>query len=127
MLNAAIPSSLPNTGSQTSNSMAVIALSDDGYIEGCSNGCEKLFGYRPDDLLRRHVSMLLPKLEGIRLVEHAEINPRLRYLCHCGVPFQAKRKDGESFSSELFLNRLCSEGPCLQLIVRALNEKRHWS
>jgi PAS domain S-box-containing protein len=100
--------------------MATIALNEDGLIQGCSSTCEKLFGYELTELLGRHISLLLPKLEGIKLVCRNEINPRLKYLCHCAIPFLAKRRDGEFFAGEVFFNRLNHEELGLQLIVRNL-------
>jgi PAS domain S-box-containing protein len=108
----------PMTDSQAG--MATIALNDDGLIQGCSSTCEKIFGYRQTELLGRHVSVLLPKLEGVVLVNHNEVNPRLKYLCHCAIPFLAKRRDGGNFAGEVFFNRLNGEKLGLQVIVRNL-------
>ncbi len=102
------------------NVLATIDLNNDGLIQGCSSACEKLFGYLQADLLGRHVSMLLPKLDGMELVIRNEINPRLRYLSHCAVPFLAMRYDGKSFAGEVFFNRLYGGDFGLQLIVRKL-------
>ena len=98
--------------------LATIALDDNGFIEACSSACEMLFGYRRAELLGCHVSLLLPKLEGIALITGNKINPRLKYLCHCAIPFLARRRDGGIFSGELFFNRLDSAQPGLQVIVR---------
>jgi PAS domain S-box-containing protein len=100
--------------------MATMALNDDGVIQDCSSACERIFGYKQAELLGRHVSLLLPKLEGIQLICHNEINPRLKYLCHCAIPFLAKRRDGKIFAGEVFFNRLNYEKLGLQVIVRNL-------
>lgn len=100
--------------------MATIDLDDDGLIQGCSSACEKLFGYLQDELLGLHVSVLLPKLAGLELVIRNEINPRLRYLSHCAIPFLAKCHDGKNFAGEVFFNRLYGMDAGLQLIVRKL-------
>ena len=102
------------------NVMATIDLNNDGLIQGCSAACEKLFGYLQADLLGRHVSVLLPKLGGMELVIRNEINPRLRYLSHCAIPFLARKSDGKSFAGEVFFNRLYGGDFGLQLIVRKL-------
>ena len=102
------------------NVLATIDLNNDGLIQGCSTACEKLFGYLQADLLGRHVSVLLPKLEGMELVIRDEINPRLRYLSHCAIPFLARKSDGKSFAGEVFFNRLYGGDFGLQLIVRKL-------
>ena len=102
------------------SNMATIALDDDGLIKTCSSSCEKLFGYPRTELLGHHVSLLLPKLEGVALVISNEVNPRLKYLCHCAIPFLARRRDGRMFAGEVFFNRLYSAGSGLQVIVRNL-------
>ena len=50
--------------------------------------------------------MLLPQLTNVDLVQEGGINSRLAFLCHCAVVFQARCRDGQSFISELFINRL---------------------
>jgi PAS domain S-box-containing protein len=102
------------------SNMVTIVLNDDGLIRGCSSTCEEVFGYRQSELLGRHVSLLLPKLEGVDLVSGKEINPRLRYLCHCAIPFLAKRRDGRLFAGEVFFNRVNCKDLGLQVIVRSL-------
>ena len=99
---------------------ATIALDDAGLIQACSASCEKLFGYPAAVLLGQHVSLLLPKLEDIALIVSNDINPRLKHLCHCAIPFLARRRDGRVFASEVFFNRLYSSKPALRVIVRRL-------
>ncbi len=102
------------------NAMATIDLNNDGLIQACSTASEKLFGYLHDDLLGRHISLLLPKLEGLQLIVQNEINPRLRYLSHCAVPFLVHCRDGNNFAGEVYFNRLYGGDSGLQLIVRKL-------
>lgn len=99
---------------------ATIALDDEGLIRACSSSCEKLFGYPAAELLGSHVSLLLPKLEDIALIVGNDINPRLKHLCHCAIPFLARRRDGRVFAGEVFFNRLYSSTPGLRVIVRKL-------
>lgn len=115
-------SALPLLTPLTDNKPGVvaIALNDDGLIQGCSPACQKIFGYSQAELLGCHLSVLLPKLEGVALVIKNEVNPRLKYLCHCAIPFLAKRSDGRNFAGEVFFNRLNSGKPGLQVIVRNL-------
>jgi PAS domain S-box-containing protein len=96
--------SQPGTPGQ--NDLAMLALNDHGVIQNCCRTCEQVFGYRQDELAGRHVSTLLPQLKGTELVLDERINSRLAFLCHCAVPFTARRRDGNSFTSELFINRL---------------------
>jgi len=98
--------------------LAVLTLDDLGMIRDCSRACEQVFGYLPEELAGRHVSMLLPQLPDTDLVQEDRINSRLAHLCHCAVAFQARRRDGRCFASELFINRLGSHN--VVVLVRRL-------
>jgi hypothetical protein len=79
-----------------------------------------VFGYLRAELLGRHVSLLVPKLEGTELVKRNQINPRLAYLCHCAIPFRTRRRDGNSFASQLFIHRFDGATPGVRMIIRGL-------
>ena len=98
--------------------LAMLALNDMGVIQHCSQTCEQVFGYRQDELAGRHVSTLLPELADTELVLEDRINSRLAFFCHCAIPFQARRRDGICFTSELFINRLSSQN--VVVLVRSL-------
>ena len=102
--------------------LAKITLNDHGIILNCCTTCEKVFGYRQDELNGRHVSALLPSLQDTELVLEERINSRLAFLCHCATPFQARRRDGRSFNSELFINRLGSHN--VVVLVRSLERSK---
>ncbi|WP_461574402.1 PAS domain S-box protein [Thiobacillus sp.] len=98
--------------------LVVLTLDDMGVIRDCSRACEQVFGYLPDELTGRHVSMLLPQLPDTELVQEGRINSRLAHLCHCAFAFQARRRDGRCFASELFINHLGSHN--VVVLVRSL-------
>jgi len=98
--------------------LAVLTLNDQGVIRDCSRACEQVFGYPPEELAGRHVSMLLPQLPDTDLVQEGRINSRLAHLCHCAVAFQARRRDGRCFASELFINLLGSHN--VVILVRRI-------
>lgn len=100
--------------------LAALTLDDMGVIRDCSHACEQVFGYLPDELAGRHVSMILPQLPATELVQDGRINSRLAYLCHCAVAFQGRRRDGRHFASELFINRLDSHN--VVVLVRRLED-----
>lgn len=102
--------------------LAVLTLDDLGVIRDCSRACEQMFGYQPDELPGRHVSSLLPQLPDSELVQEGRINPRLAHLCHCAVAFQARRRDGQCFASELFINRLGNHN--VVVLVRNLEQPK---
>ncbi|MBT9590960.1 MAG: PAS domain-containing protein [Thiobacillus sp.] len=98
--------------------LAVLTLNDLGVIRDCSRTCEQVFGYLPEELAGHHVSMLLPQLPDTELVQEGRINSRLAHLCHCAFSFQARRRDGRCFASELFINLLGSHN--VVILVRSL-------
>jgi len=110
-----VSSDVPDVGTID---LVVLTLDDLGVIRECSMACEQVFGYLPHELAGRHVSMLLPQLPDTELVQEDRINSRLAHLCHCAVAFQARRRDGQCFSSELFINRLGSHN--VVVLVRSL-------
>lgn len=106
--------------------MAALTLDDRGMVCDCNPASEALFKYRRSELIRRHVSMLLPQLAGLELVQNGEPNPRLRFLCRIGQSYQAVTQCGESFAGQLFFNVLDNIG-CgrLSLIVRPAGDAQN--
>ncbi len=102
------------------NDLAVIALDDLGIIQNCNPICEEMFGYRQEELAGRHVSALLPQLQDTELVQGERVNSHVAFLCHSGIPFQARRHDGRHFTIELFINRLGSHN--VVVLVRDLEQ-----
>lgn len=109
----------PSIGTEDGDDLAVLQLNDLGIIHDCNPSCRQVFGYRPDELIGTHVSRLLPQLPESALVLDGRINPRLAYLCHCGVAFQGHHRDGRRFVSELFINRLDAHN--VVVLVRRLD------
>lgn len=99
--------------------LAILALNDMGDIQTCCQIGEQLFGYRQEELAGHHVSTLLPSLKDTELVTEGRINSRLAFLCHCAIPFQARRRDGTLFLGELFINRLATQN--VVVLVRCLD------
>jgi PAS domain-containing protein len=109
---------LPVSDMAADDAVALV-LDDRGMIQECSGASEDLFGYRPNELVWQHVSLVLPQLAEVRLVENGQINSRLHFLCSLGGYFRALTRSGEQFASDLFLNDLGKPGaPRLRLIVR---------
>jgi len=117
--NTHFPSNTPALGAID---LAMLALNDRGVIQNCSPTCEQVFGYRTDELAGHHVSTVLPELIDTELVMDDRINSRLAFLCHCAIPFRARRRDGNCFTSELFINRLSTQN--VLVLVRNLEASR---
>lgn len=98
---------------------AALTLDSRGMIRDCNKAGEALFKRRRSDLIWRHVSILVPQLANMELVQNSGPNARLRFLSRIGRHFRVVKGDGESFDGELFLNVLDSRGyGHLLLIVR---------
>ncbi len=107
-----------NAASSLPDRATMLTLDDAGTIQECGGSCEEMFGYAQSELKGRHVSVLLPQLEGMALVQNNQANPRLSHLCRCGAAFRARRRDNESFATELFINRLEGGRAGVLMIVR---------
>jgi len=110
----------PTRRAFATNDLAVIALDDHGVIQNANEICEEMFGYPQDELPGRHVSTLLPQLQDTELVQGERVNSHLAFLCHSGIPFQARRRDGRQFPIELFINRLGNHN--VVVLVRSLEK-----
>ncbi len=94
--------------------IVALILDSRGEILECNLAAEKLFGYSAGELISRHVSVLLPQLEEGLLVRNDEINPRLKFMCHCGQLFLVIDRQCRTFFSELHLVAL--SGPTVRAI-----------
>jgi len=109
-------STRPGSGIQEPTALT---LDQSGMIQDCSDNSEELFGFAPGELIRNHISRLLPQLSEIALLSDGRLNSRLIYLTHCGYLFKAMRRDGGVLSSELFFSQLeYGVNPILRLIIR---------
>lgn len=88
------------------NGLAFLTLDEGGVIIDCDGAVEAMFGYSPADLIYRHVSVLLPRLQDMELTQGGQLSSRLHYLCHIGVPFLVRCRDDEHFLGNLLLTDL---------------------
>lgn len=116
------PHAAPGIAGLRAIDLATLTLDDLGVIRDCSRACEPVFGYRPDELIGRHITVLLPQLPNADLVQEGRINSRLAFLCHCAFAFQAQCRDGRFFVSEVFINRLDTHN--VVVLVRNLDMPR---
>lgn len=106
-------------GPAVAEDAAALTIDERGVIRDCDYGVEALFGYRRSEVVWRHVSMLLPQLADVELVQAGEPNSNLRFLCHIGSHFQALHRDGDQLACDIFLNDLRNPGMRnLRMIVR---------
>jgi PAS domain-containing protein len=94
----------------TEEAPAVLTLDDGGIVCDWNDEGEALLKYRRDELIGRHVSLLLPELSELELTQDGRPNPHLGVRCRFGCHFQAVTRDDERFAIDLFLNLLGSSG-----------------
>ncbi len=96
-----------------------LALDGSGIICECDPAAEEVLKYRRNELLGRHISVVLPQLKEPQLMENGEPTPRLRFLSHIGRRFDMLTGDGEKRLTNLFLNRSAGPGPTrLRVMIR---------
>lgn len=85
---------------------AMLVLDAHGMIRECNRAAEQLFKYPHNFLVWQSITLLIPDLAGITLLDGDQPNSRLRFLCRIGHQFQAVSREGDTFACDLFLNLL---------------------
>jgi hypothetical protein len=107
-------SRIPGVAAQV---MAGLMLDDLGMIRDCNPESEALFKYRRSHLVSQHVSLLLPQLAELELIQKGQPNVRLSFLSRIGHHFQATPRKGERLACKLFFNVLDSTGHGQMLLI----------
>jgi PAS domain S-box-containing protein len=101
------------------NEPPALSLDERGVIQDCSKSFESLFGFLLHDLAQQHISMLLPQLTGVELVQSGQLNPLLNYLCRCGHLFHVQNRQGDIFAINLNFVHIGYDGSrFLKMFVR---------
>lgn len=95
--------SAPSLAFMADRGVAYLTLDEVGMIVDCDGAIEAMFDYSPAELLLRHVSILLPRLQYFELLQNGRINERLHYLCHIGLPFLVRPRDRQPYDGYLSL------------------------
>lgn len=104
------------------NNHPVLLLDDQGYIQEYSQSVESQFGYRRSELLRQHISCVIPQLSEVDLIMEGQLNPLLNYICHCDHVFEAINSQSDIVICNLRFVRIENSGRrLLRLIVRPYN------
>ena len=106
-----------NAYAASNDEFAALILDRRGMILECNRAAEVLFGYPARELIWRHISLLLPQLEEGMLASEGRVNPKLKFMCHCGQLFLVLDRQCKTFFSELHLVELSSPG---SFTVRAI-------
>jgi hypothetical protein len=109
-------------GDKSGGGAVALTLDSRGFIRDCDAASEVLFKYCHSEIVRHHISALLPQLRMINLVLDGQPNEHLRFLSRIGYHFLAVTQDGDQFPSRLFINVLDAAGiGRLSLLVRPAN------
>ena len=106
---------------------SIITIDDRGIVKSFSPSAAQVFGYTPDEVIGRNVSMLMPSpYRG----EHDEYLARYlrtgeRQVIGIGREVQGKRKDGSVFPLDLALSEVCvGDQRSFVGIVRDITERK---
>jgi PAS domain S-box-containing protein len=105
------------------NNHPVLLLDDQGFIQEYSQSVDSQFGYRRSELLRQHISCVIPQLSEVELIMEGHLNPLLNYICHCDHVFEALNSQSDIIICNLKFVRIENNGRrLLRLIVRPYDE-----
>jgi PAS domain S-box-containing protein len=101
---------------------AIIEFDSDGHIEGLNGATEKLFGYKPEELLGQLTSILIPEHFPLYLSdpERESAPPKEPMLA-----LEGKRKDGTRFPVEIRFSLVTSRDDVRALVmIRDLSARK---
>ena len=83
-----------------------VVFDEEGVIQDCSTNCENVVGYRRSELISRHISKLILQFALVPLFVNGQVNPRLDFLSHCGVPFSIQHRQGRTSNRRMSIVHL---------------------
>lgn len=105
----------------------IVTVDKHGRITFASNQMEKIFGYKPDDLLGRQIETLIPeRFHDLHITHRAEysVSPRTRPM-GVGLELYGLRKDGTEFPVEIALAPTWAENELtVTAIIRDITERK---
>ncbi len=104
---------------------AMVIVAPTGKIQLVNRMCERLFGYRADELIGSPVEMLIPEsMRDDHVIYREGYTPRKREMGH-GAELVALRKDGTVFPAEISLSPLRTpQGLTVTAAIRDVTERR---
>jgi hypothetical protein len=95
-------------------------VNEDGFVLDCCAHTEEVFGFWRDELLGKHISMLLPDLKNISMIDERGVSPALAFLCQCVTPFCGVNRAGIGSAYSIVPHLISTSiGRGLMLILRS--------
>jgi two-component system sensor kinase FixL len=90
----------------------IVVIDDRGIIQAFNPSAERLFGYRPDEVLGQNVSMLMPSPDRERHDGYIRqyLTTGEQKIIGIGREVTARRKDGSTFPVHLSVGEMVTEG-----------------
>lgn len=85
---------LPAIGSPA---MLEIEMDESGLIQNCNDLCEPVMGFKKEELLFRHISVVIKLFSSIPPITGGRLNSQIDFICHCDMPFEVKKKGDDGF------------------------------
>jgi hypothetical protein len=103
-----------------SDGMAVLTIiASDGVICRCNRLAGVLLNCLPSLIVWQNISMVLPQLKQLELMQADRVHPYLRFLSRIEHHFEVLAMNGKRFTSKLYFNEVEDLGQhCLRLILR---------
>jgi PAS domain S-box-containing protein len=104
---------------------AMVVVNEAGRIVLLNVRAERLFGYRPDELVGQRVTNIIPEGIADRLGDRlgSEEDARAQQM-RAGIELQGRRKDGRAFSVDIMLSPLESaEGMLVTAAIRDITRR----
>jgi len=80
-----------------SHAMVEIEMDESGLIQNCSDQCEPVFGFKREELLFRHISVVIRLFSSIPPITGGRLNSHIDFICHCDMPFEVRKKGDNGF------------------------------
>jgi PAS domain S-box-containing protein len=107
---------------------AIVTIDQRGLIESVNPALERMFGYRPEEVLGRNVSMLMPSPDRERHEGYlaSYVGGGIAKIIGIGREVSAQRKDGSLFPVDLAVSELqIGEKRLFCGFLRDLTERQH--